>query len=105
MNIAMILEMAADAYGDRVAVTDGHTTLTYVELRRRALAAAELIKANGSRNTAPAGASALASIIGTPPQRRSTGSCVARITMTCVSQTALLCCEPSFRTFILNLCA
>ena len=52
MNIAMILEMAADAYGDRVAVSDGRTTLTYTELRQRALAAAELIKANGSRNTA-----------------------------------------------------
>jgi len=52
MNIAMILEMAADTYGDRVAVTDGRTTLTYIELRQRALAAAELIQGNGSRNTA-----------------------------------------------------
>jgi len=48
----MILEMAADAYGDRVAVTDGQTSLSYVELRLRALAAAEIIKGNGSRNTA-----------------------------------------------------
>src|ERR1700742_4164321 len=52
MNIAMILEMAADAYGDRVAVTDGQTSLSYVELRQCALAAAEIIKGNGSRNTA-----------------------------------------------------
>jgi acyl-CoA synthetase (AMP-forming)/AMP-acid ligase II len=52
MNIAMILEMAADTYGDRVAVTDGRTTLTYTQLRQRALAAAELIKGNGSHNTA-----------------------------------------------------
>jgi acyl-CoA synthetase (AMP-forming)/AMP-acid ligase II len=52
MNIAMILEMAADAYGDQVAVSDGRTSLTYSQLRQRALAAAELIKANGSHNTA-----------------------------------------------------
>jgi acyl-CoA synthetase (AMP-forming)/AMP-acid ligase II len=52
MNIAMILEMAADAYGDRVAVSDGKTQLTYTALRQRALAAADLIAGNGSRNTA-----------------------------------------------------
>jgi acyl-CoA synthetase (AMP-forming)/AMP-acid ligase II len=52
MNIAMILEMAADTFGDRVAVSDGRTSLTYVELRQRALAAAEIVKGNGSRNTA-----------------------------------------------------
>ena len=52
MNIAMILEMAADAYGDRVAVTDGRTSLTYTELRQRALAAAELITGNGSHHAA-----------------------------------------------------
>jgi acyl-CoA synthetase (AMP-forming)/AMP-acid ligase II len=52
MNIAMILEMAADAFGDRVAVSDGQTSLTYAELRRRALALAEIVKGNGSRNTA-----------------------------------------------------
>jgi acyl-CoA synthetase (AMP-forming)/AMP-acid ligase II len=52
MNIAMILEMAADAFGDRVAVCDGRTSLTYAELRRRALAAAEIVKGTGSRNVA-----------------------------------------------------
>ena len=52
MNIAMILEMAADTYGDRVAVSDGRTSLTYSELRQRALAVAEIIANNGSRNTA-----------------------------------------------------
>ena len=52
MNIAMILEMAADAFGDRVAVSDGRTSLSYVELRQRALAAAAIVKGNGSRNTA-----------------------------------------------------
>src|SRR5262249_1130559 len=39
-------------FGDRVAVTDGRTSLTYTELRQRALAAAEIVKGNGSRNTA-----------------------------------------------------
>ena len=34
MNIAMILEMAADTFGDRVAVSDGQTSLSYVALRR-----------------------------------------------------------------------
>jgi hypothetical protein len=29
MNIAMILEMAADTFADRVAVSDGRTRLTY----------------------------------------------------------------------------
>jgi acyl-CoA synthetase (AMP-forming)/AMP-acid ligase II len=52
MNIAMILEMAADAYGDRIAVTDGKTQLTYTALRQRALAAAEIVTTNASRNTA-----------------------------------------------------
>jgi len=52
MNIAMILEMAADTFGDRVAVSDGRTSLSYVKLRQRALAAAEIVRGNGSRNTA-----------------------------------------------------
>jgi acyl-CoA synthetase (AMP-forming)/AMP-acid ligase II len=52
MNIAMILEMAADSFPDRVAVSDGRTSLTYAELRQRAVAAAEIVVGNGSRNTA-----------------------------------------------------
>src|ERR1700722_14581429 len=42
----------------------------------------------------------LTSIMGAPPHRNSTGSAVARITMICVSHTALLCREPSLRIFI-----
>jgi long-chain acyl-CoA synthetase len=52
MNIAMILEMAADTFADRVAVSDGQTSLTYAALQQRALAAAALVAGNGSRNTA-----------------------------------------------------
>jgi len=52
MNIAMILEMAADAFGDRVAVSDGETSLTYADLKQRALSAAAIVTGNGSRNTA-----------------------------------------------------
>jgi long-chain acyl-CoA synthetase len=52
MNIAMILEMAADSFPDRVAVSDGRTSLTYAELRQRAVVAAKIVSGNGSRNTA-----------------------------------------------------
>ena len=34
VNIAMVLEMAADAFGDRVAIGSGDDGLTYAELRR-----------------------------------------------------------------------
>ena len=43
MNIAMVLEMAADALGDRVAFGSRDDGLTYAELRRAARAVAQRI--------------------------------------------------------------
>ena len=40
MNLAMLLDMAADAFGERIAVTCGPQSLTYSALRAGALAAA-----------------------------------------------------------------
>ena len=40
MNLMMLLEMAASGFADRVAVSDGRTTLTYIELLEAAGAAA-----------------------------------------------------------------
>lgn len=47
MNIAMLLEMAADAFPDRTAVTAENTSLTYRELLNAARAAAQLFSAAG----------------------------------------------------------
>jgi long-chain acyl-CoA synthetase len=48
MNISMILDMAAEAFGDRVAVVCGSERYTYAELRDKALRAATRIKASGA---------------------------------------------------------
>ncbi|NGY04901.1 class I adenylate-forming enzyme family protein [Solimonas terrae] len=48
MNISMILDMAAEAFGDRVAVVCGDQRYTYAELRACALRAAARIKASGA---------------------------------------------------------
>jgi len=40
MNVAMLLDMAADAFGQRIAVTCEHRSLTYAQLRSAARAAA-----------------------------------------------------------------
>ncbi|WP_380876753.1 hypothetical protein ACFB49_09980 [Sphingomonas sp. DBB INV C78] len=48
MNIFMMLEMAADAMGDRVAVVSGDASLTYGELLVAARGAAALAQASGA---------------------------------------------------------
>lgn len=52
MNISMLLDMAADAFGDRTAVVCGDTALTYVELRARAWAAAGFFRDSGAGHVA-----------------------------------------------------
>ena len=47
MNIATILDMAAEAFGDRVAIVNGASRLTYADVRARAQAAAARIRASG----------------------------------------------------------
>jgi acyl-CoA synthetase (AMP-forming)/AMP-acid ligase II len=50
MNLMMLLEMAASGFGDRVAVTNGATSLTYADLfRASGAAAAELSKSGCAR--------------------------------------------------------
>src|SRR5579862_6199733 len=44
MNLAMLLDMAADAFGERTAVTCGPRSLSYAELRAAARAAAWELK-------------------------------------------------------------
>ena len=48
MNISMILEMAADAFPDRIGVSAGGNRFTYFGLLQRSLTAAEIIRRNGS---------------------------------------------------------
>jgi len=48
MNIATILDMAAEAFGDRIGVVCGEARLSYAELRNAAWNAAEAIKASGA---------------------------------------------------------
>lgn len=52
MNIATILDMAAEAFGDRVGVVSGSQRLTYADLREKAYAAAAAIKASGAKYVA-----------------------------------------------------
>jgi len=52
MNISTILDMAAEAFGERVAVVCGEQRYTYAELRERALRAAAHIKASGAAHVA-----------------------------------------------------
>ena len=48
MNISTILDMAAEACGDRIGVVSGNQRLSYSQLRDRAYAAAARIKASGA---------------------------------------------------------
>lgn len=48
MNIAMLLDMAADAFGDRTAVVCGERRLTFAELRTAALGAARRFRDSGA---------------------------------------------------------
>lgn len=52
MNIATILDMAAEAFGDRVGVVSGSQRLNYAELREKVYAAAAVIKASGAKYVA-----------------------------------------------------
>lgn len=47
MNISMILDMAAEAFGDRVGVVQGEQRWTYAALHQAAQAAAQRVKARG----------------------------------------------------------
>src|SRR3546814_15938704 len=48
MNISTILDMAAEAFGERVALVCGEQRYTYAELRECAVRAAARIKASGA---------------------------------------------------------
>ena len=52
MNIATILDMAAEAFGERIGLVCGGERLSYAELRQRAWNAAAAIKASGARYVA-----------------------------------------------------
>jgi len=52
MNVAMLLEMAADAMGDRVAIGNRSDGLTYEGLRRAARAVADRVDDSGARHLA-----------------------------------------------------
>ena len=52
MNIATILDMAAEAFGDRIGVVCGSQRLSYAELRNAAHAAARAITASGAHYVA-----------------------------------------------------
>jgi acyl-CoA synthetase (AMP-forming)/AMP-acid ligase II len=60
MNLMMMLEMAAQGYGDRVAIRNGPSALTYAELFQAAGAAAEEIAGSGCQQVAMLDVSSLA---------------------------------------------
>jgi acyl-CoA synthetase (AMP-forming)/AMP-acid ligase II len=64
VNLMMLLEMAAQGFGDRVAVQSGGERLTYTELFRAAGAAAQAISASGAKHVAILDESSLAVPIG-----------------------------------------
>ncbi len=49
MNISMILDMAAEAFGDRIAVVAGDLRLSYSELRQKAYAAARALRESDAK--------------------------------------------------------
>jgi long-chain acyl-CoA synthetase len=64
MNLMMLLEMAAEGYGDRVAIKSGSDSLTYTGLFAAAGAAAHHAKASGAERVAMLDTSSLAVPIG-----------------------------------------
>ena len=52
MNVMMLLEMASQGFGDRVAFTNGDDSITYQELFDSAGAAAAQIKKSGCDHVA-----------------------------------------------------
>ncbi len=64
MNLMMLLEMATDGFGDRVAVQNGATRLTYAELFAAAGAAARTVSASGAERLAVLDVNSLAVPVG-----------------------------------------
>ena len=64
MNVMMLLEMAAQGCGERVAFTNGQDSLTYQQLYDAAGAGAALIRASGCRYVAMLDVSSLAVPVG-----------------------------------------
>ena len=64
MNLMLLLDMIASAFGDRVAVQNGSDTLTYTELVRAAAAAADQLRASGAQRMAVLDVNSLAVPIG-----------------------------------------
>ena len=64
MNLMMLLEMASQGHGERVAVQNGSERLTYNELFAAARAAATEVKASGADHLAMLDVSSLALPIG-----------------------------------------
>ncbi len=60
MNLPLLLDMAADGFGARVAVGSHSHGLTYEELRTRAVAGAEYLRTHGFQHLAYVGASSAA---------------------------------------------
>ena len=60
MNIAMLLDLVADTFGDRVALTEGGESRTYDQLRGMARAAAGELTAAGAATLAYADVSSSA---------------------------------------------
>lgn len=52
MNIATLLDMAAEAFGDRIAVVSGAARLDYAQLREQAYRAARHFQASGAQHVA-----------------------------------------------------
>ncbi|MCR9091706.1 class I adenylate-forming enzyme family protein [Algiphilus sp.] len=52
MNITMLLDMSAEAFGDRVAISHDGTRVTFAELQALALGAAEVVRASGASHLA-----------------------------------------------------
>lgn len=52
MNISTILDMAAEAFGDRIGVVSGDSRYTYAELRTAAVNAAAAIRVSGAKYVA-----------------------------------------------------
>ncbi len=64
MNLMMLLEMATDGFGDRVAIQNGTATLTYAELFAAAGAAAHAVSASGAERLAVLDVNSLAVPLG-----------------------------------------
>ncbi len=64
MNLMMLLEMAKDAFGDRVAFVNGDDRLSYAELFQAAGAAAAQVRASGAQHLASLDVSSLALPVG-----------------------------------------